>query len=89
MYIPSSFPFTRPGHIILKQNVSNPDHGIIPRTLTCIVNLILLIKIFMHSREHIRSESKDQWLAGLSASEQLRSRVSDTGYVSNSNRKGA
>ena len=24
----------------------------------CIMNLILLIKIFMHSREHIRSESK-------------------------------
>lgn len=31
MYIPGPFPFTRPGHIILKQNVSNPDHGIIPR----------------------------------------------------------
>lgn len=31
MYIPCPFPFTRPGHIILKQNVSNPDHGIIPR----------------------------------------------------------
>ena len=29
-----------------------------PRTLMCIVNLILLIKIFMHSREHIHSESK-------------------------------
>ena len=31
MFIPGPFPFTGPGHIILKQNVSNPDHGTIPR----------------------------------------------------------
>lgn len=43
-----------------------------PRTLMCIVSLILLIEIFMHSREHIQSKQNLRLHPGLRTGRQLR-----------------